>query len=163
MEDNQGLAIRVLSRLKLNPSLDPFGAARSEAILGLIKAAQTFDPSRGVKFSTWATIKVRSHLLDWLRWNVIPHQQRYVPDDTLDVTAETPAHVEQDAISSEFERRIVEGLASETPDVQLVARRLLEGDSQPMIATKLGVTEYRTKQLVDRARHVLRAIYITSI
>jgi RNA polymerase sigma factor FliA len=40
---------------------------RSYATLGLLDAIQRFDPSRGVRFTTYATRRIRGHVLDELR------------------------------------------------------------------------------------------------
>ncbi len=37
------------------------------ALLGLVKAAQRFDPARGVKFATYADLKIRGAVLDGVR------------------------------------------------------------------------------------------------
>ncbi len=42
-------------------------ALESDAMLGLIQAARTFDPNRGVAFTTYATVRIRGAMLDGLR------------------------------------------------------------------------------------------------
>ena len=39
----------------------------SEGFIGLVQAAQKFEPSRGVKFSTFATTRIRGAIMDSLR------------------------------------------------------------------------------------------------
>ena len=39
----------------------------SQGLLGLIEAIDRFDPGFGTQFSTYATVKVRSKVLDYLR------------------------------------------------------------------------------------------------
>ena len=39
----------------------------SSGVIGLLKAADSFDPSRGIKFKTYAEIRVRGAILDELR------------------------------------------------------------------------------------------------
>lgn len=55
---------------KIAPSL-PDGMAReelvSEGVLGLIEAAQKYDPSRGIKFEHWAEIRIKGAIIDYLR------------------------------------------------------------------------------------------------
>lgn len=41
----------------------------NEAALALLSAVDTFDPSRGVKFDTYASVKVRGAIIDYIRKN----------------------------------------------------------------------------------------------
>jgi RNA polymerase sigma factor for flagellar operon FliA len=42
---------------------------------GLLRAARTFDPSRGVPFRRWANVRVRGAIIDGLRqWGTLPRQ-----------------------------------------------------------------------------------------
>lgn len=69
-EANRGLAKRVVRKFCLQGygsftlAWDDLG---SEAMLALYKAASKFDPSRGFRYSTLATVYVRNHLLDALQ------------------------------------------------------------------------------------------------
>lgn len=39
----------------------------NQGVLGLIEAVDRFDPTHGTQFSTYATVRVRGHILDYLR------------------------------------------------------------------------------------------------
>lgn len=68
VEDNIHLVENVVR--KIAPGL-PANMARdelvSEGIMGLIEAAQKFDPSKGIKFEHWAEIRIRGAIIDYLR------------------------------------------------------------------------------------------------
>ena len=49
------------------PSKADYDDLISQGLLGLIDAVDHYDPSRGVRFSTYATIRIRSRILDSLR------------------------------------------------------------------------------------------------
>ncbi|MER3458407.1 MAG: RNA polymerase sigma factor WhiG [Chloroflexota bacterium] len=58
----------VLARLGYTPpSKADYDDLISQGLLGLIDAVDHYDPSRGVRFSTYATIRIRSRILDSLR------------------------------------------------------------------------------------------------
>ncbi|MDO5576395.1 MAG: FliA/WhiG family RNA polymerase sigma factor [Fibrobacter sp.] len=58
----------ISSRLMLNlPSSVDRNDIISSGVMGLIKAVETFDPSRGFKFETYAGHKIRGAILDELR------------------------------------------------------------------------------------------------
>ena len=61
----------------------------SQGVLGLIDAVSRFDPSRGVQFQTYASLRIRGHILDSLR-----------EMDTLPRTARRRAREIQDALSA---------------------------------------------------------------
>lgn len=58
----------------------------NEGVLALIKAVETFNPERGVKFETYANIKIKGAIIDFVRkqdW--VPRQVRHFSKD-LDQT-----------------------------------------------------------------------------
>ena len=57
---------------------DPYEDLLQVANLGLIKAAQRFDPDRGVRFSTYATAIVDGELRHHLRDSLLMRQPRWV-------------------------------------------------------------------------------------
>lgn len=58
----------VLARLGYTPpSKADYDDLISQGLLGLIDAVDHYDPARGVRFSTYATIRIRSRILDSLR------------------------------------------------------------------------------------------------
>lgn len=61
---NYGLTIAVMQSLGIHKR--GWHEARSEAELALCEAASTYDPSGGTRFSTWAWLRIRWALLDWL-------------------------------------------------------------------------------------------------
>jgi len=66
--DNLGIVSFVMQRLtpKLPRSIDR-DDIRSVGILGLTDAASRFDPTRSVRFRTYAEVRVRGAILDYLR------------------------------------------------------------------------------------------------
>lgn len=63
-----GLVRYTAGRMAMNlPSSVELGDLIGSGIMGLIKAVEGFDPSRGFKFETFATHKIRGAILDELR------------------------------------------------------------------------------------------------
>jgi RNA polymerase sigma factor (sigma-70 family) len=62
------LARQLAFRLaRLLPRFVDADALESDAMLGLIQAARTFDPERGVSFATYASRRIRGAMIDGLR------------------------------------------------------------------------------------------------
>jgi RNA polymerase sigma factor FliA len=58
----------VLGRLGLSQSQGPdYEDAASQGLIGLIEAVDNYDPRFGTQFSTYATVRVRGRVLDYLR------------------------------------------------------------------------------------------------
>jgi len=58
----------------LPPSID-FNDLVSDGVVGLMKAWDNFDPSRGVKFETYASYRIRGEILDGLKnHNPVPYR-----------------------------------------------------------------------------------------
>ena len=65
---NMGLVYHIFHKLKDNSW--KWGHEQdlvSEGMVGLVKAAKTFDPSRGYKFATYATMCIRNEMFIYLR------------------------------------------------------------------------------------------------
>jgi len=73
---NQNLLHHILKRFAY--ANEPYEDLLQVANLGLIKAAQRFDPERGVKFSTYATALVDGELRHHLRDSLLMRQPRWV-------------------------------------------------------------------------------------
>jgi len=73
---NQRLLHHILKRFAFAD--EPYEDLLQVANLGLIKAAQRFDPGRGVKFSTYATAVVDGELRHHLRDTLLMRQPRWV-------------------------------------------------------------------------------------
>ena len=73
---NQNLLHHILKRFAYAD--EPYEDLLQVANLGLIKAAQRFDPDRGVKFSTYATALVDGELRHHLRDSMLMRQPRWV-------------------------------------------------------------------------------------
>jgi RNA polymerase sigma factor for flagellar operon FliA len=75
---NVPLVRYVLGRLTI-PALDAevYEDLVSQGILGLIDAVDRFEPERGLRFSTYATLRIRGHILDALRaMDILPRSAR---------------------------------------------------------------------------------------
>ena len=58
----------------LPPSID-FNDLVSDGVIGLMKAWDNFDPTRGVKFETYASYRIRGEILDGLKnYNPVPYR-----------------------------------------------------------------------------------------
>lgn len=73
---NQNLLHHILKRFAY--ASEPYEDLVQVANLGLIKAAQRFDPGRGVRFSTYATAIVDGELRHHLRDSLLMRQPRWV-------------------------------------------------------------------------------------
>jgi RNA polymerase sigma-B factor len=76
LEQNQGLLHAVLKRFSYFP--DPYEDLLQVANLGLIKAVQRYDETRGVEFSSYATAIVDGEVRHYLRDNVMMRQPRWL-------------------------------------------------------------------------------------
>lgn len=74
--DHLGQVKQIVQRLQVGlPDHVDRENLEAAGILGLVEAAQSFDPTRGVKFSTFAFHRVRGAVLDELRRNCPLPQQ----------------------------------------------------------------------------------------
>ncbi len=84
----------VLGRLGLSQSMGrDYEDAASQGLLGLIEAVDRFDPQHGAQFSTYATLRIRGKVIDYLR------EQDWLPRG-----ARRRVRVVQDGVSSLWEK-----------------------------------------------------------
>ena len=78
VDENLGLVYDLASKFARSGGLGPErGDLISAGVRGLIQAAGTFDPSRGLSFSTLAVARIRGAMLDEMRrWDHIPRSVR---------------------------------------------------------------------------------------
>lgn len=75
MRDNEGLLHHVLKRFSSSP--EPYEDLFQVARLGLMKAAQRFDPQRGASFTTYAVAIVDGEVRHHLRDSLLVRQPRW--------------------------------------------------------------------------------------
>ena len=144
-----------------------------EAYLGLIDAAERFDPNRGTKFSTYARWHIMKRIMDAIHnRNEMVRTPRRRPshvcgslDEDVDIEDETP-HV------SELmdERDMVEAVRKcikELPSREAIVIRLRHGVNTPrMTLAKIGaildVSPERVRQIQSSGEEKLRALLAES-
>lgn len=94
------IARHLAARLPSTVDIDDLMQA---GMLGLLEAANNFDPSRGACFATYAGIRIRGAMLDDIRkydWTPrsVHHKYRKIADAISTIEAETGRHAEPDQV-----------------------------------------------------------------
>jgi RNA polymerase sigma factor (sigma-70 family) len=117
LSGHRGIVHRVLQTLKVSGSED----AESEGMVALVEAADTFDPTRGAAFSTYAWTRISGHIKDWLsRTN--RHARPFDVDVFQSETVGVPAEMDPD---NDTERRLREVMMNASPALAAAAGRAL--------------------------------------
>lgn len=107
--NNQGMVGIILKQLNLNPlDEDLF----SVGLIGVVKAVNTFNPDKGVKFSAYATPIIRNEILMSLR------KKRIVPAFSLDEpchldNGEEVSYADMIADDRRFEEEVIADIQAE--------------------------------------------------
>lgn len=126
--------------------------------IGLIKAANTFDPEKNVRFSTYASRCVKNEMLMYLRREsnveIVPFEEQMCDDDAIDIVWE------------ETERRIdrarIEELTALLPEKQrkiAILRFGLKGEkerNQKEVAEMTGVSQSYVSKTEKKFVRLLR-------
>lgn len=132
----------------------------SEGMLGLCKAADTFDESRGVRFSTYAAMCIRNAMLMFIR-----KTSKYYPHEVLlnmvigrdaEDSVLTLADVIEDESQSEDEiiTRIMlkEFEEKQTPKDQRILREIRQGKRQREIGEIVGMSQAQVSRRIRKMR-----------
>lgn len=170
--DNLGLVYHQLHRFNMVGNPD----AESYAYEALFKAASTYKPSSGNKFSTYAICVIANSLRMYLRTcnkkNVIVPVSYYTPayigkngEELLLVdTIEGPNHAEDHIYAIELRRRITEALRSvyeelPTDNQRSVFRAWVKSDfsmKQRELAQATGLSQAQVSRVLNHTRQQLR-------
>ena len=133
-------------------------------MIGLIKAAQTFDESQNFQFSTYAYTTIRNEILLGIRKCTLD-RNRTISLQTS-VTSDEQVILEdilrdnfnlEKVVEANLEVEILKKLLTTLPDnMQLVLNDRLAGIKQEITAKKLGVTRQRVSKLYSDALYKLR-------
>lgn len=154
---NKGL---ILYWVKRRPYPTHFEAedAYSAALVGVMKAVQTFDPARGCKFNTLVVWKIRGAIRD----EAVKVGRRMRRERPTALKADITLDTFEDwvrAIPDNAERLPVAISRLTDRQRQVIHLRYFEGMKGPEISEALGISKQRVGQLeqtaIERLRHEL--------
>lgn len=163
-ESNMNLVYSVLSQMNMVSDKE-FEDLVQEGSLGLVKACDTYDPSRGFKFSTYACTCIRNNILMYLRTR---RRQSKLRTISSDIPISSPLNPQESSRLSDLledpgesvDRKVatsllIEALKSERPLYKTILRLTYEGYNQSEIGKRLGVSQ----SYVSRTQKKLHSKY----
>jgi len=159
-EDNIGLVYHIAQKF---PNMD-FDEAISAGSLGLVKAANTFDESKGFKFATYAARCIYNEILMELRRNRKQPQCFSLTQESengeFDITEvfESLAHHDHYRFEDYEERRDLRDAVARLGerDRQIIEMRYYQEKTQTEIAAAIGVSQSYICRLERRILKQLR-------
>jgi RNA polymerase sigma factor (sigma-70 family) len=143
--------ISALCRKYASPDSDAFDDLLGEAMGALISAKDSFDPTRGVKFSTYAYSVISNRLADVVK---------KMPPITVEIPHDIPSDIpspENLYIAKESEKNLFSGLGLILSPLEFSVLMLrIDGLSYADIAGEQGVTESSVKNALSRVRSKMR-------
>ena len=151
--ENLPLARRIASSRKKKLSHIHFEELESAAYLGLVEAADRYDPSANDSFPAFAAFRVVGAVQDYLRelsWGSRSRPVRVKDIAVCDEKASEETIYNDDG----FFDRLTKDLRGD--DKAVLRKYYLENRKIKDIATQLGVHESRVSQIISAARQRLR-------
>ena len=150
----------------------PLEDLASIGTIGLIKAAQTFDPSKNIKLATYASRCIENEILMYLRRSVRTRTEVSL-DEPLNVDWDgnelllsdilgTDGDIVYKEIESDVERSLIEGAVDQLPerDRKIITMRFglggCEENTQKQVADTLGISQSYISRLEKRIINRLR-------
>lgn len=131
-----------------------------EGLFGLLNAISSFDPDKGVKFSTYAEVcivnRMRSFLVKTNKNASFVGNIDELSEDSFPSVYETPESI---FISKEFVSELLSGIYDVlSPLERKIFDLCINGESYRSAAEKLGITEKSVDNAMQRARKKIRAL-----
>ncbi len=162
VEDNLKLVYYLFQRLRHNTLTDRYkDDIISEGMIGLVKAARSYDEKRGTKFSTYAALCIRNEMLMFLRRlnrqipcevslsEQIGHDQEGNPlclEDVLEDESQTEERIIERLMLEDFEKR-------QSP----IDRKIIEGIRQGKRQKEIGAELMMCQAQVSRRLRKMRS------
>lgn len=130
-----------------------------EGMIGLWKACQSFDESRGIAFSAYAFVCIRNEMGSYLRKELYRSSKNVSIDDVIDEEKGTATYA--DMLGATQKDTATQELFEEAMDIikgtdcAEIVQMKLQGMSQVEIARELGVTEV---SISERLRGLYRFV-----
>ena len=134
---------------------------RQEGLMSLLKAIASFDPGKGVKFSTFSEVCIENRMR-----TVRKGSGKYaakIPESLDDFSNDEALSVEETPESIYLYKELIEEIRNKVDTVLSLAERrtfalCMQGMSYRSAAEKLGVSEKAVDNAMQRARRKLRAL-----
>lgn len=130
----------------------------SEGMLGLCKAADTFDESRGVRFSTYAAMCIRNAMLMFIRKTSKHYPHEVSLNMVIGRDAEDSVLTLADVIEDEIITRIMlkEFEEKQTPKDRRILREIRQGKKQREIGEIVGMSQAQVSRRIRKMREKFR-------
>lgn len=151
---NQGIVFSVMKNLSI-PLTDEY--MLQTGIIGLLKAINTFDTSKGYQFSTYAFPIVRNELLMAFRKSKRSVVAAFSLDDNADIgNGEIVPYAEMIADGKDYEENVVNSMLAQQIFERLESREkhiftmfFIENRTQSEISKALGISQSYVSRIIN--------------
>lgn len=158
--ENEKLAYSIVHRYRNKFKID-YEDLKSTAILGLVKAANTFDNSKDTKFSSYAYIVIENEILMVLRseqklTRIYSFEEKFKDNLTFLDILDTGEHLEELFIKSDQMASLISYIDELPERLKIIVNLVLEGYKQNEIAERLDISQAQVSRLYHLALNNLR-------
>ena len=122
--------------------------------LGLVQAAASFDPNRGVKFASFASQRVSGEIIDSLRRG---NASMEVLQESMDGETSSSPNPEERAIATQEVKRVHDAMLSlGVWERELIETHYGHGSSLSEVADRQGISKGWASRLRERAVETIR-------
>lgn len=163
IEAYQPLVFKVAMALRLHEAV--LMDMIQEGTVGLIQAVERFDPDRGVRFSTFATYRIRGRILNALRRE---RGRGADVEDPAEALAKVPDAAAADALASVEDAVLVRQIVAAIDGLPARERRILVGaflaaEEPGRIADELKISLSHFYRLQQQALRKLREMFAPAL
>ena len=133
-----------------------------EGMIALLKAENTYDPSKGAKFETYANIVIQNRLIDYLRKNKMNGkrtEENQEPEQIIYLNWEPGTPVKNDEEIADM-REIVEQVLAECHEIErAIYHAFFQGYSYQEICNIFNIDKKKVDNTIQKIKKRVKLLY----